>query len=58
MPKNNKRKSNIKSSIMKKALQVVELFRLIFILPFKIFKGRKKQAYKKIKQQMISVNLL
>lgn len=43
---------------MKKALQVVELFRLIFILPFKIFKGRKKQAYKKIKQQMISVNLL
>lgn len=43
---------------MRKLLQVFELIRLIILLPFKISNGKKKQAYKKIKQQMISVNLL
>ncbi|WP_408032310.1 hypothetical protein [Tenacibaculum xiamenense] len=43
---------------MKKLLQFFELIRLLILLPFKISNGKKKQAYKKIKQQMISVNLL
>ena len=44
---------------MKKLLQFIELIWLLITLPFGIsINGKKKQAYKKIKQQMISLNLL
>ncbi len=43
---------------MKKVLQFFELLRLLIILPFRISNGYKKQAYQKIKRQMMLVNLL
>lgn len=43
---------------MKKMLQILELFRLLILLPFNITNGHKKRAYQKIKRQMMSVNLL
>ncbi len=43
---------------MRKLLQILELFRLLIILPLNISNGQKKSAYQKIKRQMKSVNLL
>jgi len=43
---------------MKNLLKILELFRLLVLLPFNISNGHKKRAYQKIKKQMISVNLL
>ncbi len=43
---------------MKKLLLILELIRLLILLPFEISNGRKKHAYQKIKRQMMSVNLL
>ena len=43
---------------MRKLLQILELLRLLVILPFSISNGHKKSAYQRIKRQMMSVNLL
>lgn len=43
---------------MRKLLKILELLKLIFLLPFEISNGSKKRAYRKIKQLMISANLL
>lgn len=43
---------------MIKLKKFFELLAMLIMLPFNISKGQKKKAYKKIKQQMVSVNLL
>ena len=43
---------------MRKLLQVGRIVALFIGLPFQISNGNKKRAYKKIKQLMISANLL
>ncbi len=43
---------------MRKLLQIGHIVVLFIELPFQISKGHKKRAYKKIKQLMISANLL
>ncbi len=43
---------------MRKLLQILELLRLLILLPIKISNGQKKRAYQRIKRQMMSVNLL
>ncbi len=43
---------------MRKLLQIGQLIVLFIELPFQISNGHKKKAYKKIKQLMISANLL
>lgn len=43
---------------MKKALQIAEIGWLFIQLPFKVYNGRKKEAYKRIKKSMVAANLL
>lgn len=43
---------------MKKLLRLVEVVGLFVQLPFRLYKGQKKEAYKQIKESMISANLL
>lgn len=43
---------------MRKLQQIGQLLLLLVQLPFKISNGQKKHTYKKIKQLMISANLL
>lgn len=43
---------------MKTFIKLIELVWLFIKLPFNITNGHKKEAYKKIKTVMISVNLL
>lgn len=43
---------------MKKLLQILELFKLLLLLPFNITNGKKVRAYQKIKKQLITINLL
>jgi len=43
---------------MRKFKQILELIWMLVKLPFQISNGNQKQAYRNIKTQMISVNLL
>lgn len=43
---------------MKKLNKILQLVKLLAMLPIDVSNGRKKKAYRKIKQQMISANLL
>lgn len=43
---------------MRKLLQIGQIMVLFVQLPFEISNGNKKRAYKKIKQLMVSANLL
>jgi hypothetical protein len=42
---------------MKRLSQILKIFQLFILLPFKIPKGSKKKAYMKIKKTMIAANL-
>jgi hypothetical protein len=43
---------------MRKLLQIGKLILLFIELPFQISNGHKKRAYRKIKELMVSANLL
>ena len=43
---------------MKKLVQVLNVLKLFVLLPYEISKGSKKRAYMRIKQSMLSANLL
>ena len=42
---------------MKKLLKVLDLFKSLLLLPYKLHRGQKKHAYQSVKRALLSMNL-